>query len=45
MSFTTIVEVDNTNSTNGKPFIPISITNTGQQADYTFSRITVVKIA
>ena len=29
----------------GKPFIPISITNTGQQADYTFSRITVVKIA
>ncbi len=45
MSFTTIVEVDNTTAQNGKPFIPISITNTGQQADYTFSRITVVKIA
>lgn len=45
MGFTTIVEVDNTTSSSGKPFIPISVTSTGQQADYTFSRITVVKIA
>lgn len=45
MGFTTIVEVDITTSNNGKAFIPISVTSTGQQADYTFSRITVVKIA
>lgn len=45
MGFTTVVEVDTTTSNNGKAFIPISVTSTGQQADYTFSRITVVKIA
>ncbi len=45
VSFTTVVEVDNTRSQNGKPFIPLTITNTGDQATISFAQISVIKIA
>ena len=44
MSFTTVVEVNTTNGA-GYKAIPLTITNTGQSATYTFSEITIVKFA
>lgn len=45
VGFTTVVEVDNTTVNTGKTFIPITITNTGDQATISFSQICVIKIA
>lgn len=45
VGFTTVIEVDNTTASNGKPSIPLTITNTGDQATISFSQICVIKIA
>lgn len=45
VGFTTVIEVDNTTASNGKSSIPLTITNTGDQATISFSQICVIKIA
>lgn len=45
VGFTTVVEVKNTNNNSGKSFIPLTITNTGDQSTISFSQICVIKIA
>lgn len=44
-SVTTVVEVDTTISGQGSANIPLTITNTGQEATYTVAIVTVIKIA
>lgn len=45
VAFTTVISVNNTTSKDGKPFIPLTITNTGDSSDISFSQICVIKIA